>query len=239
VLFFANLLLSIAFLLQPTGQAPDLSAAREAERARDFGGAESIYLQLLAHGPSATLYERLGLVRHMQDKFEMAAQAFEEAIKLDQNLWGSHLFLGIDLYRMNQFDLANHHLEIANRLRPNEPEIMFWSGATKLARHDFMAGFNLLEAVLKRDPSKVEVLRMLAESYAAYGTSLLNQVGEKYPKSPAGLTVQGKAFEFSGDYGPALDYYRAALALSPGRPGLRESITRVEILLRESKATPR
>lgn len=170
----------------------------------------------------------------MQNKFGSAADAFEQAVKLDASLWSSHLFLGIDLYRMNQFDAADAHLAIANRLHPGEPEIMFWSGATKLARHDFIAGFQTLEAVLERDSSNSEVLRLLAESYASFGTSVLNEVGEKYPNSPAGLIVQGKAFEFEGAYGPALDSYRAALTMAPGRPGLRESIDRVEARLRGS-----
>jgi tetratricopeptide (TPR) repeat protein len=230
-LLFAKLLFSFVLAGQQTSSAPDLSAAHRAEQAGDFAAAEAIYVQLVSHRPDAQLYQRLGLVRHMQNKFNSAAEAFEQAVKLDASLWSSHLFLGIDLYRMNQFDAADTHLAIANRLHPGEPEIMFWSGATKLARHDFMAGFETLESILERNPSNSEVLRMLAESYASFGTSLLNEVGEKYANSPAGLIVQGKAFEFEGAYGPALDSYRAALTLAPGRPGLRESINRIEALL--------
>jgi tetratricopeptide (TPR) repeat protein len=233
-LLFAELLLSVLLSGQQTSSAPNLFAAQRAEQTRDFAAAEAIYVQLVSHGPDAQLYQRLGLVRHMQNKFGSAAEAFEQAVKLDASLWSSHLFLGIDLYRMNQFDAADAHLGIANRLHPGEPEIMFWSGATKLARHDFIAGFQTLEAVLERDSSNSEVLRLLAESYASFGTSLLNEVGEKYPNSPAGLIVQGKAFEFEGAYGPALDSYRAALTMAPGRPGLRESIDRVEARLRDN-----
>jgi tetratricopeptide (TPR) repeat protein len=238
-LLFAKLLLAVLLSGQQTSSAPDLSAARRAEQARDFAAAEAIYVQLVSHHPEAELYQRLGLVRHMQNKFSSAVEAFEQAVKLDTSLWSSHLFLGIDLYRMNQFDAADGHLTIANRLHPGEPEIMFWFGATKLARHDFMAGFEALESLLERDPSNSEVLRMLAESYASYGTSLLNEVGEKYPNSAAGLIVQGKAFEFEGAYGPALDSYRAALSLASRRPGLRESINRVEALLRDNPGARR
>ncbi|MGI9070422.1 MAG: tetratricopeptide repeat protein [Bryobacteraceae bacterium] len=239
MLLSAKLFLFVVFSAQQTSSAPDLSAARKAEQARDFATAEAIYVQLVSVHADAALYQRLGLVRHMQNKFSSAAEAFEQAVKLDASLWSSHLFLGIDLYRMNRFDAADAHLATANRLHPGEPEIMFWSGATKLARHDFMAGFETLETLLERDPSNAEVLRMLAESYANFGTALLNDVGEKYPNSPAGLTVQGKAFEFEGAYGRALDSYRAALALAPGRPGLHESIERVEALLHDHPAARR
>jgi tetratricopeptide (TPR) repeat protein len=233
--FVAALFFVVALLIgQQTSPPPDPSAARRAEQAGDFAAAEAIYVQLVSHHSDAELYQRLGLVRHMQNKFSSAVEAFEQAVKLDTSLWSSHLFLGIDLYRMNRFDEADDHLAIADRLHPGEPEIMFWSGATKLARHDFMAGFETLESVLERNPANAQVLRLLAESYASFGTSLLNEVGEKYPNSPAGLIVQGKAFEFEGAYGPALESYRAALVLAPGRPGLRESINRVEALLHDA-----
>ena len=220
-----------AALLGQQGLSVDLSAAHKAEQAGDFKSAETIYVQLLAQHRDASLYQRLGLVRHMQNKFTSAAEAFQEAIRLDGSLWSSHLFLGIDLYRMDRFADADSQLAIANRLHPNEPEILFWSGATKLARHDFLPGFELLESVLERDPSNAEVLRMLAESYATFGTFLLNEVGEKYPNSPTGLIVQAQAFEFEGSYQAALESYRAAQALDPHRPGLRESVDRIEALL--------
>jgi tetratricopeptide (TPR) repeat protein len=210
----------------------DLAAARQAEQAKQFGTAEQIYEQLLAVRPDAELYQRLGLVRHMQNKFSTAAEAFRQALKLSPDLWGSRLFLGIDLYRVNQFEDADVQLMAANRLRPNEPEILFWSGATKLARHDYMVGAEILEKLLERDPSNAEVLRMLAESYATFGTSLLDDVGNRYPNSAAGLIVQGKAFEFEGTYGPAKEAYEAALALKPDRPGLREAIARVDARLK-------
>lgn len=219
-------------LAQQPGLEADLAAARKAEQAGQFAEAEKIYAQLLAQRPDAELYQRLGLVRHMQNNFSSAAHAFRQALKLSPDLWGSHLFLGIDLYRMNQFEEADQQLTAADFLRPNEPETLFWSGATKLARHDYMAGFEILEKVLERDPSNAEVLRMLAESYATFGTSLLNDVGEKYPNSVPGLIVQGEAFEFEGAYGPAKEAYQAALSQSPDRPGLREAIARVDLRLK-------
>ena len=229
-LVFATLLLG-----QQINPKPDLAAAHKAEQAGQFAAAEAIYAELVSQRPDAELYQRLGLVRHMQNKFDSAAEAFEQAVKLDPSLWSSHLFLGIDLYRMDKFDVADSQLTMANRLHPTEPEILFWSGVTKLARHDYMPGYEILESLLERDPANAEVLRILAESYASLGTSLLNEVGNKYPNSPAGLMVQGKAFEFEGAYGAALDAYRAALALDPGRPGLRETIERVGKLVEKHK----
>lgn len=230
--------LPLLFLVCCALPAADLAAARKAEQAGNFAAAEAVYSEIVEKQPSAELYQRLGLVRHMQNKFDGAANAFEQAIKFDPNLWSSHLFLGIDRYRTNNFEVAYQHLAIADRLHPGEREIRFWLGAAQLARRDYLAGLTALESVLRDDPANADVLRLLAESYGDYGTKLLSEVAEESPNSPAGLAVQGKAFEFEGSYAAALSAYRAALAADPGRPGLRESIAHVESLAAAKPAKP-
>ena len=226
-LFFC-LFLFIALLGARQSEAnEDLDAAHRAELSGDLPRAESIYGKLLAVYPDADVYQRLGLVRHLQNKFAEASRAFEEAVRLNPQLWSSHLFLGIDYYRANRFVDALKQLETADRLHPRQRETRFWLGATQLALRNYMTGFETLETVLQEDSANTEVLRLLAESYADYGTQLLNGVGEKYPDTAAGLEVQGRAFEFEGSYEAALGAYRKAAAKDPGRPGIREAIARV------------
>ena len=210
-----------------SGSSEDLDAAHRAELSGNLPRAESIYGKLLGEHPSADIYQRLGLVRQLQNKFGEASQAFEQAVRLNPQLWSAHLFLGIDYYRTNRFSEALKQLEITDRLHPGQGETRFWLGATQLALHHYMDGFEVLEGVLEKDPNNTEVLRLLAEAYADYGTQLLNQVGEKYPDTAAGLEVQGRAFEFEGSYEAALQAYRAAAAKNPQRPGIREAIARV------------
>jgi predicted Zn-dependent protease len=224
-----------------SAQTPELSAeiarARQAEAARDFKTAEGIYSRIVAAHPNAQICERLGLVRHMQNEFQTAAQAFECALKLDNSLWTSHLFLGIDRYRLNQFAPAEDALSTASRLHPGEPEVMFWLGATQIAAKKYMDGFATLEALLERQPQHAEALRLLAESYASYGTALLERVAEQHPESAAGLTVRAQAREFDGDYVGALRDYRSALALAPGQAGLTHAIRRMEELVRSGRGS--
>ena len=205
----------------------ELDAAHRAEQSGNFLRAESIYKKLATEYPDAEIYQRLGLVRHLQNKFGEASQAFEQAVWLNPQIWSSHLFLGIDYYRTNRFSEALKQLEIADRLRPEQAETRFWLGATQLALHNYMSGFKTLEALLEKNSNNTEVLRLLAEAYADYGTQILNQVGEKYPDTAAGLEVQGRAFEFEGSYEAALRAYQAAAAKDPQRPGIREAIARV------------
>jgi protein O-GlcNAc transferase len=225
-----------------SAQSPDISsqlnAARQAEAAGQLAQAESIYSTLLRTHPDADLYQRLGLVRHLQNRFSDAADAFAKAVQLNPQLWPSHLFLGMDLYRMSRFPDALEHLQTAEELQPNQPEIRFWLGATNLALHNYLSGLQVLEELLKSNPANAEVLKLLAESYADYGTQLLSQVAEKYPESAAGLEVQGRAFEFEGSYDAALQAYRQAAAKEPNRPGLREAMARLSSLAQQQADRP-
>lgn len=221
------LTLCVSLLDGQSALSESIEAAHQAELSGNLSRAEYIYQELLAVHSDAEIYQRLGLVRHLQNKFGSASQAFEQAIRLNPKLWSSHLFLGIDYYRTNRFLEALKQLETADRLHPEQAETRFWLGATQLALHNYMSGFETLEAVLEKDPNNTEVLRLLAKSYADYGTQLLNQVGEKYPDTPAGLEVQGRAFEFEGSYEAALQAYQEAAAKDPQRPGIREAIARV------------
>jgi tetratricopeptide (TPR) repeat protein len=221
-------LLSAALLAGGQTLDEELADAHNAEVARSYALAESIYVRIVQKQPDAEIWQRLGLVRHLQNHFQDASVAFQSALRLNAMLWTSHLFLGIDYYRLNRFEDALSHLREADRLSPNVQETQFWLGATELALHRYWEGLETLEGVLKKDPGNTDVLRLLAESYAEFGTKILNGVGEKYPDSAAGLEVEGKAFEFEGNYQAALNAYLKAATKDPQLPGIREAIAGVQ-----------
>ena len=226
-LLFAGAFCAGLLCAQKLDPRVNLEDAQKAEQSGDLARAEVIYEKVLTSNPSAETYQRLGLVRHLQNKFPAAATAFDKALQLNPSLWTSHLFLGIDDYRMNRFADALANLQSAERMQSGQLEIGFWLGATHLALHQDWEGFAYLETVLEKDPKNADALRLLAESYANQGTHLLNQVAEKYPDSAAGLQVQGRALEFEGSYNAALQYYRAAAIKDPKRPGIQEAIARL------------
>lgn len=224
-----------AVLLQAVGSAPEtyLEAARRAEAAGDFRSAEQAYENYLAVRSEPDVWQRLGLVRHLENKFAEAIPAFEKAVRAKPDLWSAHLFLSIDLYRTNRFQEALDHLQKAARLRPNDDDIQFWLGATDLALKRYLEGLTILERLAMKQPENLEVIRLLAQSYAEYSTRLADDVAERYPETPAGYHVHGQALEFEGAYDAALTAYRMALRLQPDRPGIRLAIARV--LLAEGK----
>ncbi len=212
------------------GQSPDthLAAASKAERSGDLLAAEREYEKALATRPDAATYERLGLVRHLQNKFVEAIPAFRQSLKLQPDRWASRLFLGIDYYRTNDFARALDELKRADKLQPKNFEVQFWLGATHLALKDFMPGLDILEALLQQQPNNLEILRLLAENCDALGATLLNKVAEVYPNSPAGLEVHAQALEFEGANDAALQVYRELQQREPNRPGIEEAIERLK-----------
>src|SRR5260370_36618794 len=151
-----------------------LPAAREAELAGDLPAAEKAYENELKVRPAAGTWQRLGLVRHLQNNFEAAIPAFREATRLDPSLWTSHLFLGICLYRTNQFAPALSALERAQRVAPRDQpgrdELDYWIGATRIALKQPLAGLQSLERLLARNPKHVEALERTARPYPHLGT---------------------------------------------------------------------
>jgi tetratricopeptide (TPR) repeat protein len=199
---------------------------------RDFRTLAVLVLVSLAGGQQAgnadaDAFLRQGLTKHLQNRYDEAAQEFERAVQLNPQMWAAHLFLGIDCYRMNRFQKAQKELEISDRLHPDQEETRFWLGATYIAQHQEFRGLKVLEGLVRKQPGNVEALRLLAETYASYGSELVTRVAERYPDTAAGLEAKGEAYEFDGSLREALEAYRAALAKDPQRGGLQDAIARV------------
>jgi tetratricopeptide (TPR) repeat protein len=205
-----------------------LAATAFGQSPADLVSAEREYQKALAVRPDAATYQRLGLVRHLQNKFAEAIPAFEQSIKLQPDQWSAHLFLGIDLYKTNQFERALEQLKRADKLRPNEFETRLWLGLTYIASREHLTGLAILETLSQEHPKDLEILRVLAENYAVLGTSLLNGVAEKYPNTPAGLQVHAEALEFEGAGQAAREVYLQLQKMAPDRPGLVEALKRLE-----------
>ena len=205
----------------------DLRVAREAEAAGDLAGAEKAYERSLALQEDGRVWERLGLVRHLQNKFAQAIPAFEKSIRLRPGAWASHLFLGIDYYRTNQFDRALPSLVRALELKPGEPEARYWLGVTYLALKRHLEGLEILEQLSTERPQDTELDRLLAQTYSDYSVALLNRVAEKHSQSATAYHVHGLALENEGALEGALREYETALSLEPGRAGVHQSIGRV------------
>lgn len=217
---------------------PQQPSARHAELAGDLPAAERAYEAELKAQPSAETWQRLGLVRHLQNKFDAAISAFREATRLNASLWTSHLFLGIGLYRTNQFQGALESLRRAERLAPQDDagrdELDYWLGATRIALKQPLAGLRSLERLLARNPSHREALELASRTYADTASGLWNDVAERNFETAAGWEVHGQALESENNLTGAMEAYERSRTLNPKRPGPRLAMSR--LLLRNGKA---
>lgn len=203
----------------------------------DLAQQEKILQQQVQQKPSADSWQRLGLVRHLQNHFADAIPAFREAVALDSRLWTSHLFLGIDLYRTNQFKAALDALQHADQLAPDthagRDEVDYWLGAANIALQQPLVGLQSLEKLLSRNPNHAQALELATQTYTDLGSRLWNDVAERDFETPEGQEIYGRMLEDEGNTAKAMEAYRASQLLSLKRPGPR--LARARVLLKESK----
>ncbi len=208
--------------------------AQSSVRTGDLISAELAYERELKSRPTAETWQRLGLVRHLQNKFDTAIPAFQEAVRLDASLWTSHLFLGICLYRTNQFAAALASLNKADRLAPRQnagrDDIDFWLGASQIALKRPLDGLQSLERLLARSPKHVEALELTVRTYADLSTSSWNEVAEKHFETAPGYEVHGYALEADGNREGAIEAFRISQSLAPKRAGPGLAIGRLLLL---------
>jgi tetratricopeptide (TPR) repeat protein len=176
----------------------------------------------------------------MRNQFDSAIPAFREAIRLQPNRWTSHLFLGISLYRKNDFNDASSSLEAASKMAPQEhrgrDEVDFWLGATRIASKQQLSGLAVLEKLLKRNPTHVDALELAVRTYADLSSAAWNQVADRHFETAPGYEVHGHALSSEGNREGALIAFRQSKAIQPDRAGPGLEIGK--LLLLEGKAEP-
>lgn len=226
------------FLLSLLARGEPQTAARQVDPS-DLPSTERALEDTVKLQPTAAAWERLGLVRHLQNKYAEAIPAFREAVRLDAKLWTSHLFLGIGLYRTNQFGDALKALETADRLAPKvhtgRDELDFWLGAAHIVTGNALRGLRRLESILERDPRNVQALELAVRTYADMSAAAWNEVAEKHFDSAAGWEVHGHALESEGDRAGALDAFRRSKQLNPKRAGPGYAIGRLLLMKGDAK----
>ena len=224
---FHWMLLLLAIPAQAQVQA-HIDSARKAEAAGDFRTAEKEYVEALKGREDWELFQRLGLVRHLQNKYPEAIDALEHSVRINPDAWGAQLFLGIDYYRTNQFARALEALSHSARIEPNQPEVQFWIGVTDIALKRYLDGLQILAEVSQRQPDNLEAVRIMAQASSDYSVQLHNLVTAEHPESAWAHRVHGQALENDGSCDAALVEYRKARELKPNMEGIREAIARCE-----------
>ncbi len=202
-----------------------LAQAKQAEGARNFARAAECYVNYLkAHPDAAAIYQRLGLVYYLSDRFQDAVPALQRAFKLDPTQWSSALFLGICLYRMGQFTRALEPFHEALRLNPGLPDGHFWLGSALLAlgRHD--EAIVELQKVPSDSPVGLEASSLLVRAYRESAENYYRRIEKVDADSYRVHQLQAELFAWKDRNLEAVEEYRKALARAPRLEGLHRMI---------------
>jgi tetratricopeptide (TPR) repeat protein len=87
----------------PTWVTDQFETARKAEKSGDYRGAAAAYEAIVKRYPLAQAYNNLGLDYFRLKEFHSASQAFQDGLKLQPDMVGARLFLGLSEYSLGSF----------------------------------------------------------------------------------------------------------------------------------------
>jgi tetratricopeptide (TPR) repeat protein len=206
-----------------------LGAAQEAEKSGDYQGAADSYRKILALRPRwALIHQSLGVTCHLRGHYSEAIEALGKAIALDEQLWGAHLFLGMDYYRTNQFEKAIAPLKrsLELNLERTEPEARLWLGLSYAALGAHESAVGELRRARTLRANDVEVLYQLGRAYDRYGSLLFGRIQEIDADSSLVHLLQAERYASEGREELARIEYSEALSLRPDLRGWVSSLDR-------------
>ncbi len=127
---------------------------------RDFSNMEMISLEGLKIQPTdSRVHRNLAEAYFFQEKYNLAIGAFENYLKYkytpasDPYLSTLYYYLGICYYNTNQFRKADISLSLANFLKKNNQEVIYYLALTKEKLKEYKKSFDLYSLLLKINPN--------------------------------------------------------------------------------------
>lgn len=202
-----------------------LAQAKAAELAHNFPRAAECYVTYLNdHSDSAEIWQRLGLVYYLDNRYAQAAPALQRAVELNPSLWGANLFLGISEYRMAQFVRAQESVQAALKVNPDVPEGHLWMGSILMALGQREAATAELEKVPAASSVAMDADYLLVKGYRNVAEDYYRKIQQSDANSYRAHQLAAESFAWDGKYQNAILEYRKALQLKPDLEGAHRGI---------------
>ena len=203
-----------------------LAAAKLAESEQDYLAAAERYEAILALRPDwALIHQSLGVTLHLAKHFPKSIEHLVEAIRLDSQLWGAFLFLGIDYYQIGKFDDAIEALNQSLELNPDLAETQRWLGLSYSAVHQYEEAIQHLSRSTGPRNDDAEALFHLARAYDSRASQLFEEIGRAEPDSPYVSLLQAERFLADDDLDRARAEYARAIRLRPDVAGTLRALS--------------
>ena len=175
-----------------------------------FNRALQYYRRAIEIKPDASeTYVNVGNLYRKNGKLDEAKTSLERAINLNRTNIGAHNCLGLTWLQLGQYAMAIRLLEAANKLAPNNPEILYNLGTAYQEAGQIDSAEKKFKAALKVDPSFFEAHNNLGlllmdqgkyeDAVGAFKKSLAIK-----PNSYAAFCNLGNALKDSGNVGEAV-----------------------------------
>lgn len=196
-----------------------------------YGEAETAYKKLAQLDPaSAEVHAKLGMIYFQERKFEKAAAALREALRIKPSLPNADVFLAVSLSEIGRFSEALPVLEKGFR-RSTDAELKRMAGLQlERAYTGLQRDRNAVEVALELNrlyPDDPEVLYQTGRLFGNFAYLTMHRLAEVAPSSPWRHQGAAEAYESQGSYDMAISEYKEVLTASPSRPGVHYRLGRV------------
>ena len=120
----------------------------------------------------AMAYTALGFTAHIKCAQQDAVDAFNTALRLNENLAEAHGYFAMTLGFVGEIKSAEYHVDRAIQLSPQDPMIAFWFDAAAMAAylaHQFEQAFDWARRSVAENPEYLGGLRVLAATCGQLG----------------------------------------------------------------------
>lgn len=185
----------------------------------EFELAEAHYRESLALEPKSEIYNDLGYVLERQGLLESAAEAYEEALKLDPKSVTSHYNLAVHLARNKEYSKAENHLRTAVKINPDS-KVYTGLGAVLWQQGQADEAISTLKTAIETNPQNTAASDTLGKIYLEQ--SKLEKAEETYKSlienQPSATAYEGLAnvLESMGKYKEAQQMQAKAQMLGEG-----------------------
>ncbi len=202
-----------------------LAQAKQAESERNLPRAAECYVNhLKEHPDDAVVNQRLGLVYYLLNRYQEAILPLQHALKLDQKLWPSALFLGQCYFRLGQFERALDPLNLTLRINPGLPEGNFWLGSALSGLDRNEEAIEKLQKVPSDSPVGLDADYLLVKLYRKMAESYYLRLKKAAPDSGRVHQLVAEALIWRNRDLEAISEYREALSRQPQVEGVHRTI---------------
>jgi tetratricopeptide (TPR) repeat protein len=208
--------------------------ARAAQNAGDLETAVREYQAAASLKPDfAEIHMNIGLVLHVQLKFEASAAALAKSLELNPALFAAGLFQGINYCKLGRPADAVPLLTRAAAQQPADKQVLFWLGSALVGSGRSTAAVNELEKASEILRDDIDILQLLGEAYQAAARDISEQVRTGRSDSPERRLMLADSFLDQQEWMAAEIYYSRLLTETPAPVGTHLGLATA--LLRQGK----